>query len=142
MIIQRTFRRRIFINFFVVFAIFTLAVLGYQYDREKSYRTGQLDSILDNTSEVTHRYIEHNKIFESGDFRSLDTLKSLLPIDSTRLTIVGMDGKVLYDSFVSQVQKVENHLDRPEVQKALRSGKGSSIRLSATTATVAARDKF
>ncbi|MBL7972676.1 MAG: hypothetical protein JNL03_14245, partial [Prolixibacteraceae bacterium] len=86
MIVQRTFRRRIFINFFVVFSIFTLAVLVYQYDREKSYRTGQLENMLDNITEVTHRYIEHKKIFESGDFSALDTLKSLLPIENTRLT--------------------------------------------------------
>ena len=133
MIVQRTFRRRIFINFFVVFFIFTLAVLGYQYDREKSYRTGQLESILENITEVTHRYIENKKIFESGDYMLLDTLKSLLPIDSIRLTIVDMDGKVLYDSFVADVQQIENHLQRPEIQKAVYAGKGSNIRLSATT---------
>lgn len=133
MIVQRTFRRRIFINFFVVFSIFTLAVLLYQYDREKSYRTGQLENKLDNISEVTHRYIEHKQIFESGDFKSLDTLKSLLPIENTRLTVMDMTGKVVYDSFVADVQQLENHLKRPEVQKALYSGNGSSIRLSQTT---------
>lgn len=133
MIVQRTFRRRIFINFFVVFSIFTLAVLGYQYDREKSYRTGQLENTLENIAEVTHRYIEHKRIFESGDFKSLDTLKILLPVENTRITIVDMSGKVVYDSFVADVQPVENHLKRPEVQKALYSGKGTDIRLSATT---------
>ncbi|MBV5314752.1 MAG: hypothetical protein JZU47_15730 [Prolixibacteraceae bacterium] len=133
MVVQRTFRHRIFINFFVVFSIFTLAVLVYQYDREKSYRTGQLENTLDNISEFTHQYIEHKRIFESSDFKSLDTLKSLLPIANTRLTIVDMTGKVLYDSFVADVQNIENHLGRPEVQKALYSGKGSSIRLSNTT---------
>ncbi len=133
MIGQRTFRQRIFINFFVVFSVFTLAVLGYQYDREKSYRTSQLENTLDNISEVTHRYIEHKNIFESGDFLSLDTLKSLLPISNTRITVMDMNGKVLYDSFVADVQHIENHLQRDEVQKALRSGTGSSIRVSHTT---------
>ncbi|MBA4409399.1 MAG: two-component sensor histidine kinase [Odoribacter sp.] len=108
-------------------------MLGYQYDREKSYRTGQLENKLDNISEVAHRYIEHKKIFETGDFKSLDTLKSLLPIENTRLTIMNMDGKVLYDSFVADVKHIENHLLRPEVQKAVHSGKGSSIRVSQTT---------
>jgi len=132
-IVQRTFRKRIFLNFFAVFFIFTLAVLGYQYDREKSYRTGQLENILDNISEVTHRYIDHKKVFQTGDFKSLDTLKILLPIDNTRLTVIDMTGKVLYDSFVADANTMENHLHRPEVQKALFSGNGSSIRLSATT---------
>lgn len=133
MVVQRTFRRRIFLNFFLVFFIFTLAVLGYQYDREKSYRTGQLENILDNISEVTHRYILHKKVFETGDFRSLDTLKILLPISNTRLTVIDMSGKVLYDSFVADVNTMENHLHRPEVQKAMFSGSGSSTRVSSTT---------
>jgi len=131
--VKRTFRKRILINFLIVFSIFSLAVLAYQYDREKTYRTGQLENTLDNISEVSHRYIEHKKIFETGDFKSLDTLKNLLPIANTRLTLLDMTGKVLYDSFVADVQHVENHLNRPEVQKALQFGKGSSIRLSATT---------
>ncbi|MGE5449190.1 MAG: ATP-binding protein [Bacteroidales bacterium] len=133
MIIQRTFRRRLFINIFLVFTLFTLAVLAYQYDREKSFRTAQLESTLDNISEITHRYIEHKHIFESGDFRSLDTLKTLLPIKDTRLTILDQSGKVLYDSYVSDVAHMENHLPRPEVQKAIKSGKGSDIRVSHTT---------
>lgn len=133
MIVKRTFRNRILVNFLIVFSIFSLAVLAYQYDRERDYRTGQLENTLDNISVVSNRYIEHKKIFETRDFRSLDTLKSLLPIENTRVTVLDMTGKVVYDSFVSDVEHLENHLSRPEVQKALRFGKGSSIRLSATT---------
>ena len=133
MAVQRTFRRRIFINFFALFSIFILAILGFQYDREKSYRVGELESILDNTTEITYRFIEHKKIFESGDFKALDTLKLLLPDPNTRITIVDKTGKVVYDSFVPDVSKVENHINRPEIQKAIQSGKGSSIRLSNTT---------
>jgi signal transduction histidine kinase len=133
MIIQRTFRRRLFVNIFLVFALFTLAVLAYQYDREKNYRKSQLESTLDNISEITHRYIEHKHIFQTGDFQSLDTLKTLLPIKDTRLTVLDKSGKVLYDSYVADVVHMENHLPRPEVQRALKSGKGSDIRLSHTT---------
>ena len=133
MAVKRTFRKRILINYLAVFSIFSLVVLAYQYDREKHYRTAQLENTLDNISEFSHRYIEHKKIFETGDFKSLDTLKSLLPIANTRVTVLDMTGKVVYDSFVSDVEHLENHLNRPEVQKALQFGKGSSIRLSATT---------
>jgi len=133
MVVQQTFRKRIFINFFVVFTIFAFLVLVYQYDRERSYRTGELESILDNTTEITHRYIEHKKIFELGDFKSLDTLKNLLPDSNTRITVIDLSGEVMYDSFVPDVQTIENHLNRAEIQKAIKSGKGSSIRLSNTT---------
>lgn len=133
MIIRRTFRNRILISFLVVFSIFSIAVLVYQYDREKHYRTGQLENTLDNISEVSSRYIEHKKILETGDFHSLDTLKSLLPIANIRVTVLQISGKVVYDSFVADFEHLENHSHRPEVQEALKTGKGSSIRLSNTT---------
>lgn len=133
MIIRRTFRNRILINFLVVFSIFSVAVLVYQYDRERHYRTSQLENTLDNISEVSSRYIEHKKIFETRDFHALDTLKNLLPIQNTRVTVLDMTGKVVYDSFVTDFEHLENHLHRPEVQVALKTGKGSSIRLSSTT---------
>jgi len=132
-IIKRTFRNRILINFLIVFSIFSMAVLAYQYDRERHYRTGQLENTLDNISEVSSRYIEHKKIFETGDFHSLDTLKILLPITNIRVTVLDRSGKVVYDSFVADVAHLENHLHRPEVQDALQFGKGSSIRFSTTT---------
>lgn len=133
MVVKQTFRKRILVNFLIVFSIFSIAVLVYQYDRERNYRTGQLENTLDNISEVTHRYIEHKRVFETGDFKSLDTLKSLLPITNTRVTVLDLSGKVVYDSFVDDVVHLENHLHRPEVQKAIQLGKGSSIRLSTTT---------
>ena len=133
MVVKQTFRKRILVNFLIVFSIYSVAVLVYQYDRERNYRTGQLENTLDNISEVTHRYIEHKKVFETGDFKSLDTLKSLLPITNTRVTVLDLSGKVVYDSFVDDVVHLENHLQRPEVQKAIHQGKGSSIRLSTTT---------
>lgn len=133
MIIKRTFRNRILVNFLIVFSIFSVAVLVYQYDRERHYRTGQLENTLDNISEVSSRYIQHKRVFDTGDFRSLDTLKSLLPIENTRVTVLDKTGKVVYDSFVSDFVHLENHLHRPEVQQALKLGKGSSIRLSNTT---------
>jgi two-component system, OmpR family, phosphate regulon sensor histidine kinase PhoR len=131
--VKRTFRNRILLNFLIVFSIFSLAVLAYQYDRERHYRISQLENTLDNVLETSRRYIEHKKIFETLDFHSLDTLKSLLPIDNIRVTVIDTSGKVVYDSFVSDFEHLENHLNRPEIQKALHIGKGSSIRLSNST---------
>ncbi len=133
MIFQRTYRRRIFLSFFAVFSIFTIAVFIYQFDREKEYRIGQLENKLDNISETAHQYIEHYHIFENKNFHLLDSLKNILPLSNTRLTIIDPKGVVMYDSFVSDYEYMENHLQRPEVQKSIYSGKGSSIRRSATT---------
>lgn len=48
-----------------------------------------------------------------------------------RFTLVSPNGSVLYDSKV-QPQGMENHLDREEITEALKNGRGSSARYSAT----------
>jgi len=54
-----------------------------------------------------------------------------------RVTIIAPDGKVIADSDVNQakVSALENHLNRPEIQQALKNGTGSSIRYSETLKT-------
>lgn len=48
-----------------------------------------------------------------------------------RVTLIGMDGTVLGESHEDRTQ-MDNHLYRPEVQQALTTGWGSSIRFSQT----------
>jgi len=48
-----------------------------------------------------------------------------------RVTIIGTDGLVLGESHEDRTQ-MDNHLNRPEVQLALKTGQGSSMRYSAT----------
>lgn len=50
---------------------------------------------------------------------------------STRLTWIDADGNVRYDSDAN-ASRMENHLDRPEIQEALKDGFGSSSRFSTT----------
>jgi two-component system phosphate regulon sensor histidine kinase PhoR len=54
-----------------------------------------------------------------------------------RVTLISPDGTVIGDSDVGQsrLAQVENHLQRPEVQEALRHGSGSSVRYSETLRT-------
>ncbi|MCA9404458.1 MAG: HAMP domain-containing protein [Candidatus Omnitrophica bacterium] len=51
-----------------------------------------------------------------------------------RVTVIAMDGRVLGDSNLTpeMVEKVENHLYRPEIQDAIKSGVGMSRRFSQT----------
>ncbi len=53
------------------------------------------------------------------------------PETDTRITIIAPDGTVLGDSEADPAT-MENHLDRPEVQEAIRSGQGKSDRRSDT----------
>ncbi len=55
-------------------------------------------------------------------------------VTRSRVTLIASNGQVLGDSDVrsDQVPNMENHLQRPEVQQALTSGSGSSLRYSET----------
>ncbi len=130
---HKSFRRKIFLYFITVFVVFTIAVLLFQQSREKSYKINQLENRLENTTEITHNFIEHYRLPEKGNFKKVDTLEYLFSDPFLRLTVIARDGTVLFDSFVEQEGEMENHLQRPEIQKALYSGAGSNIRWSNTT---------
>lgn len=51
--------------------------------------------------------------------------------DSCRITLVGEDGTVLYDS-VESADKMENHADREEIKEAREYGTGEASRYSST----------
>lgn len=50
---------------------------------------------------------------------------------STRVTVIDEGGQVHYDSR-RDAESLENHMDRPEIQAALRDGYGDNVRISGT----------
>ncbi len=60
-------------------------------------------------------------------------LKYLQKVDSTRfrITWVNADGSVIYDTHADTVD-MKNHMDREEIQEALKYGNGSAVRKSDT----------
>ncbi len=130
---HKTYRRKVFLYFIAVFVVFTVAVLLFQLNREKRYKTEQLENTLENVTEITNNYIQKYHLVENSNFQKADSLKDLLRQPNLRITVISKTGKVLYDSFVNDYPEMENHLERPEIQKALYSGSGSNIRFSNTT---------
>lgn len=63
-----------------------------------------------------------------------DLMRRLAAAGSARVTLLGRDGVVLADSSLSptELAHAENHSNRPEVQQALRVGRGSVSRFSET----------
>lgn len=133
MIKRYSFKRKLFIYFFTVFLIFTIAILFFQFSREKRYRVDQLDNTLHNITEITKNYIQVNSIAENKNWEEIDSVVRILPRKDVRVTIVDLEGLVLYDSFVEDHSSMDNHKGRPEIQKSIYSDFGTSIRKSATT---------
>lgn len=131
--IRKSFRGEIFLYYIVLFILFTAIILLFQFEREKNYRISQLESTLDNYTEITYRFIQKNQLIEHHDLKRIREINDIIPQSNLRITIIDRTGKVLYDSFVEDYESMENHLMRPEVQKSLEHNSGSYVRRSATT---------
>ena len=133
MIARSKFRNKLFIYYFSVFILFTLVIVAFLYQREKKYRIETLNDELYNTTLITYNYINANKIFENGNYLTIDSLVKILPQDELRITIISTSGDVLYDSSVKDWDTMANHKERPEVMQSTYSDFGTTVRKSSTT---------
>lgn len=130
---RKTIRWKLFIYYALLFAVFTLSIIYYQNKREQHFRIAQLETTLNEYTDLTHRYIDNYSLYQQKTFSKLDSLKIILPPDKARITVIDFEGNVLYDNTVADYAHLENHRERPEIQKALYSEFGENIRHSTST---------
>ena len=83
-------------------------------------------------SDVQEQHISNQlKLVAEGVDLSGESYFDSLDIEGVRITWIAEDGTVLYDNEKS-ADEMENHLERPEVQDAIKNGYGESSRYSAT----------
>lgn len=126
-----TYKQRIFIYFLIIFTVFTGSIIIIEQQEEKNQRTEALEDRLDSYAEMIHSYIQLYSLKDS-DGVQIRTLAQSMPMD-IRITIIDNDGKVSFDKDVSDISTLDNHLTRPEIRNAQYLGKGSNIRMSAST---------
>lgn len=68
---------------------------------------------------------------QSGIPYGTETDQNRFNKDGMRITVIGADGSVLYESD-ADVTAMDNHLERPEVQEAIQNGEGQTVRRSST----------
>ena len=130
---KRPFRNNLFIYYSAIFLVFSLLILTYLYKREKDFRIGTLNDELSKITLLTENFILTNTVYENGNYFIVDSLVKLLPQPNLRLSIISPEGNVLYDSYVREWKSMENHRNRPEIEKSLTSGSGTTVRNSGTT---------
>jgi len=101
----------------------------FQYQREKEFRTEQLDQQLTIYNFTINKFIEE----KGASWETLEQYVKLFPDSSLRVTVIDTIGTVVFDSFVKKGTKLGNHLQRPEIQMALISENGKAIRHSFST---------
>ena len=124
-----TLNRRIFLYFFSIFFLMLAIICFFQYQREKEFRTEQLDQQLSTYNFTVHRFMVEQK----PDWDKLEEYVHLFPDSLLRVTVVDTTGLVIFDSFVKKDTVLENHLQRPEIQMANSLPNGKAIRHSVST---------
>ena len=110
--------------------------IGYFY--LTSHLKGYVEGNLENN--LRYRLLSGRDLVESylddrGMLLNADTIADRVgKQQDLRVTIIARDGTVLGDTNLNadEIKNVENHLDRPEIQEALRKGIGLSKRYSYT----------
>lgn len=112
-----------------LFVLFAAAFIVFQQHREKQYKVGMLDMRL--------QYINgraDEAMTSSGD--SIAGLEEYLrehPDSALRVTVIGIDGKVLFDNMYPDYSSLGDHSGRPEVRQAILHGTGSSVERNSAT---------
>jgi two-component system phosphate regulon sensor histidine kinase PhoR len=127
----RSLRWRIALPFVALIVIATLGLTAYVSAQVRQVRLADLQVQLLADARLLSANL--TPLLQQGtDPVALDELaRNWAASLGARVTIVAPDGTVVGESNENRAQ-MDNHLDRPEVQQALASGQGSSIRYSAT----------
>ena len=92
------------------------------------------EQLTENLRNSLFHEAEITALFSNSSSLTPTLVREIATRTAARLTIIAADGTVLADSQVNDADlaDVENHLTRPEIADALRTGRGSAVRYSTT----------
>ena len=125
--IKLSFHRRLFVLLIAFSWSIILCFIGFQYLREKQYKSDYLSLQL----QLYNRHLLE-AVEEDGEAHEayIDTHQK--PFDNLRISIITLSGKVVYDNMLP-VDSLDNHRMRPEVAAALKKGSGYHIGRQSTS---------
>ena len=125
-VIKLSYHKRLFLMLLAFFWSIILCFIYFQYTREKQYKSDFLNAQLQLYNTTLLQTVENAPSFE--EYVETHTL----PFEDLRISIISLDGTVIYDNMLP-IDSLDNHSLRPEVVDALRNGQGYNIeRLSAS----------
>jgi two-component system phosphate regulon sensor histidine kinase PhoR len=121
---------QLFFSYVLITLISLVAVTWYAAQSVRNSLLQQIEADLYTRAVLFESLILDH--FESPTVSGIDAFcKELGKSISTRFTVILASGKVVADSDEDPA-RMDNHLDRPEIEEALNSGRGTSTRYSPT----------
>ena len=115
-----SFHKRLFLMLLTFSWAIVLCFIGFQYIREKEYKSEFLNAQLQLYNRNLLVAVEEGEPYEEY-IASHD-----MPFDELRISIITLTGAVIYDNTIP-LDSLDNHRGRPEVASALANGVGYNI---------------
>lgn len=117
---KKSYHKRLFLQIIAFSWTMVLCFIGYQYIREKEYKSEFLNAQLQQYNRHLLTAFEEGEPFE--DYIATHDK----PFDDIRISIIALTGAVVYDNAIP-LDSLDNHRGRPEVAEALVRGSGYNI---------------
>ena len=123
---NKSYHQRLFLQLIAFSWAMLLCFVGYQYIREKEYKSDFLNAQLQQYNRHLLATIEEGEPYE--DYIATHDK----PFEELRISIITLTGAVIYDNVIP-LDSLDNHRDRPEVANALAKGTGYNINRQSTS---------
>ncbi|MBR6885672.1 MAG: histidine kinase [Prevotella sp.] len=128
---RKSFQRNLLLSLGGVFLLFAICFSVYQYQREKDYKIDILHSRLQMYNYEMVQTLGEDGLTNSEQFRDYVARHQM---EGLRVSVIDQKGRVILDSYDTNIDSLGNHLQRTEIQQALREGNGYDIkRMSQST---------
>lgn len=118
--IKLSFHKQLFLQLIAFSWTIVVCFIGFQYLREKEYKSEFLSAQL-------QQYNQHLLVaIEDGESYEEYIASHEKPFDDLRITLITLSGAVIYDNTIP-VDSLGNHSNRPEIVDALDDGSGYHI---------------
>ena len=123
---KKSYHKRLFLQLIAFSWAMVLCFVGYQYIREKEYKSEFLNAQLQQYNRHLLATVEEGEPYEEY-IATHDK-----PFEELRISIITRTGAVVYDNTIS-LDSLDNHRGRPEVANALAEGTGYNISRQSTS---------
>ena len=123
---KKSHHKRLFLQLIAFSWAMVLCFVGYQYIREKEYKSEFLNAQLQQYNRHLLATVEEGEPYEEY-IATHDK-----PFEELRISIITLTGAVVYDNIIP-LDSLDNHRGRPEVVDALTKGVGYNISRQSTS---------
>ena len=123
---KKSHHKRLFLQLIAFSWAMVLCFVGYQYIREKEYKSEFLNAQLQQYNRHLLATVEEGEPYEEY-IATHDK-----PFEELRISIITLTGAVIYDNIIP-LDSLDNHRGRPEVVDALTKGVGYNISRQSTS---------